>query len=408
MTDGPDYPVGGGNGPLAGVRVLDFSRVLAGPYCSMLLGDYGADVIKVERPGAGDDTRGWGPPFIGEESVYFLTINRNKRSVAIDLGSDRGRDLVLDLVRSADVIVENFRPGTMERLGLGYEDVRRVAPRMIYCSISGYGHRGPRKAQPGYDALVGAVGGLMGITGERDGAPVRPGVALLDVATGITAQGAICAALLARDRFGVGQKVELSLFATQIGMLINAATNYLMAGEVMERSGSGHPSIVPYQAFEVADGYVMIGAPNEHFWKKLCAVLGAQHLTEDPRFRSNAGRVAHRDALVAFLSERLLTGTVAHWVEQLEAADVPVAPINDIAQAISDPQVEALGLVQEIHHPTVGRTRVVGPTVNFGQTPASIRRPPPRLGEHTDEVLYELLGLEAIELDDLRRSAVIA
>jgi crotonobetainyl-CoA:carnitine CoA-transferase CaiB-like acyl-CoA transferase len=393
---------------MAGIRVLDLTRVLAGPYCSMLLGDYGADVIKIERPSTGDDTRRWGPPFVGGESVYFLTVNRNKRSVAIDFGTDQGRQLVLGLAKSADVVVENFRPGTLDRLRLGYEDLRAVAPGIVYCSMTGFGLGGPRQLQPGYDALIIALGGLMSITGEPDGEPVKPGVAILDVAMGIAAQGAISAALLAKHRTGLGQRIDLSLFATQIGTLINAATNYLMADEVMERWGSGHPSIVPYQAFAAADGYIMIGAPNEQFWRKMCDVLQVQSLVDDPRFLTNADRVAHRDVLIDLISARVAQRTVEDWLARLEEADVPVAPINDIAQALADPQVDALGLIHEIQHPTAGLTRLVGPMVDFGLTPASIRRPPPLLGEHTDEVLGGLLGLGPQRLQELRNASIIA
>lgn len=412
VDDGTGPPLatdtGSVTGPLAGLRVLDFSRVLAGPYCSMLLGDDGADVIKVERPGDGDDTRRWGPPFVGGESVYFMTVNRNKRGIAIDLRADEGRELALGLAAHADVVLENFRPGTMDRLGLGYGAVREVAPSIVYCSMSGYGARGPRRAQAGYDALIAAAGGLMGITGERGGAPVKPGVALLDVATGISAHGAICAALFHRERTGRGQHVELSLYATQIALLINAATNHLMAGEVMEPWGSAHPSIAPYQAFRAADGYVMIGAPNELFWRKLCRVLQLEELTDDPRFVTNAERVANRDELIDLIAARIASRNVDAWVTALDEADVPVAPINDVAAALADPQVAALGLVQEVEHPTAGRTPIIGPAVGFASTPATVRHPSPCLGQHTDEVMTELLGLGPERLAGLRERRIIA
>lgn len=394
-------------GPLEGVRVLDFTRVLAGPYCTMMLGDYGADVIKIERPGFGDDTRGWAPPFVGGESVYFLTINRNKRSVAIDLRTSAGRELALDLARASDVVVENFRPGTMQKLGLSYEDIKPVSPGVVYCSMSGFGSRGPRQSQPGYDALVIALGGLMSITGEPDGPPVRPGVALLDVAMGIAAQGAITAALLSRERTGLGQQVDLSLLATEVGTLVNAASNYLMAGEVMDRYGSGHPSIVPYQVFEASDGFIMVGAASEGFWHRLCDVLDMPSLREDPRFITNADRVQNRDDLVAIVSVRMAERPVEEWLRRLENADVPAAPINDIAEAMSDPQVEALGLIQEVAHPVAGDVRMIGPMVEYGLTPAAIRRPPPGLGEHTDEVLVELLGMDPDQIQALRHERVV-
>lgn len=395
------------SGPLSGIRVVDFTRVLSGPYCTMLLGDYGADVIKIERPDGGDDTRSWAPPYLGSESVYFLTINRNKRSVAIDLSNPQGRDLAARLIAEADVVVENFRPDVMEGWGLDYESVKETNPRLVYCSMTGYGSRGPRRMEAGYDAFMMARGGLMDITGERGGAPVRPGVAVLDIATGVAAHGAIVSALLARERTGRGQHVELSLFAMQIAMLVNTASNYLMAGQVATRWGSEHPSIVPYRAYRAADGYLMMGALNQHFWSNLCRAMDLEELEHDPRFATNADRVAHRDELNAIIEERLTQRTVAEWVADFETADVPAAPINNVAQALTDPQVEALGLIRHFDHPDAGRIPIVGPVAEFEGTPLSIRRPAPMLGEHTDEVLGEVLGLGSEELQTLREQTVI-
>ncbi len=392
-------------GPLAGVRVLDFTRVLAGPYCSMLLGDAGADVIKVERPGVGDDTRQWGPPFLGDESVYFLTINRNKRSIAVDLGSEAGRDVIRRLAGSVDVVLENFRPGTMERLGLAYEQLAADNPGLIFTSISGYGSTGPRVDEPGYDAFVMALGGLMSITGERDGDPVRPGVAMLDMSVGIHAYGSIAAALFARTTTGRGQHIELSLLATQMGLLVNMASNQLNAGLVADRMGAEHPSIVPYNTYPATDGHVMLGALNDDFWRRLCAVAGLDDLAE--RFPTNRERVAHRDDVNRAIADWTRRYRVDELVAMLRDADVTVAPINDIAAALADPQVAALGLVQSFDHPDAGTFRVVGPTVDFSGTPGTIRRPPPRLGEHTDEVLAEI-GMDTDAVAGLRADGVVA
>lgn len=395
------------NGALADIRVIDLTRVLAGPYCTMLLGDYGADVIKIERPGSGDDTRRWGPPFAGEESVYFLTINRNKRSVGLDLDRTEGRQLLSALISTADVVAENFRPGLMERWGLGYEDLAKENPGLIYCSMSGYGNRGPRSSEPGYDAFVMAIGGLMDITGEREGAPVRPGVAVLDVATGLAAQGAISAALFARSQTGIGQRIDLSLLAMQLGMLVNTATNYLMAGMVAQRMGSEHPSIVPYRTFRASDGYLMIGAPNEQFWQRLCRALGRDDLLDDDRLATNELRVSHRDFVNELIAESLGGRTVEEWLSVFRANDVPAAPVNDVSQALNDPQVTELGLIGELDHPTAGTVRMVGPVVDFAGTPAAMHRAPPQLGQHTDEVLAESLGLSSARIAELRASGVI-
>ena len=395
-------------GPLAGVAVLDFSRVVAGPYCTMLLGDDGADVVKVERPGEGDDTRQWGPPFVGGESAYYLAINRNKRSIAVDLQHPGGRALALDLAARADVVVENFRVGTLERLGLGYATLAERNPRLIYCGISGFGTRGPRRDQPGFDLMVQAFGGMMSITGHPDGPPAKAAVPLLDMATGIAAHGAICAALYGRERTGRGQRIDLSLFATQIALLMNAAGDYLLAGKVMGRQGTSHPSIVPYQGFAARDGYLILAAPNDRLFRRLCDVLGHLEWADDPRFVTNTGRVQHRDTLVGLIESVTRERDVDDWVVELEAAGIPGGPINPVDRALEDPQVAALGLVQEVEHPASGRIRLQAPFVQFdGQVP-SIRQPPPLLAEHTDAVLREWLGLDADQIGSLRAANAIA
>ncbi len=395
-------------GPLAGVAVLDFSRVVAGPFCTMLLGDDGADVVKVERPGQGDDTRQWGPPFVHGESAYYLAINRNKRSIAIDLQHPAGRALALDLAARADVVVENFRVGTMERLGLGYETLRARNPRLVYCGISGFGTRGPRRDQPGFDLMVQAFGGMVSITGHPDGPPAKAAVPLLDLATGLAAHGAICAALYRRERTGCGQRVDLSLFATQIGLLLNAAGDYLLAGRVMGRQGTAHPSIVPYQGFAARDGYLIIAAPNDRLFQRVCAVLGHPEWATDPRFASNAERVRNRAELVTLIEGVTRTRDVDAWVAEFERAGVPATPINTVDRALEDAQVAALGLVQEVDHPVCGRIRLQAPFVQFDGEGLPIRRPPPLLGEHTDAVLHEWLGLDAAAVAALREVGAIA
>jgi crotonobetainyl-CoA:carnitine CoA-transferase CaiB-like acyl-CoA transferase len=392
---------------LDGIRVVDFSRVVAGPYCSMLLGDLGADVVKVEQPGVGDDCRSWGPPFVGDESAYFLGLNRNKRSLTLDLGGETGRGLARRLIARADVVVESFRPGRMEQFGLGYEALHPHQPGLIYCSISGFGPTGPYRDRAGYDVMVSALGGLMSITGTPGGPPVKVGVALVDVCTGLYAFSGILAALLARRTTGEGQKVEANLLATDLAVLINAASGYLAAGDVLTPQGSGHASIVPYQAFRAADGYVMIGAGNDKLFGALCRELGLAHLLGDPRFATNAGRVAHRDELVPLIEQATAAGTVDDCVRRLADAGVAVAPINTIDRVFADPHVAASGQVVTVEHATAGELRLVGPAVHLEATPAGVFSAPPTLGQHTDEVLAEWLGLEPAEISRLRRAGVL-
>lgn len=406
MTDAP-RPRSPAEAPLAGIRVLDFSRVVAGPYCTMLLGDAGADVVKVEEPGVGDDTRAWGPPFAGGESTYFLGVNRNKRSIAVDLRAPEGAELARRLAAEADVIVESFRPGTMDRLGLGYERLRENHPGLVYCAISAFGSDGPYRDRAGYDVMVSALGGLMGVTGTPGGPPVKIGVALLDVCTGLNAQSGILQALLHRERTGLGQRVETSLLSTDLAVLINAASSWLIAGEILRPQGTAHPSIVPYQAFACADGFVLIGAGNDRLFARLAESLGRPELASDPRFATNADRVANRKALVPLIGQITRTRSVAHWVDALAAADVAVAPINDIAEVFEDPQVQASGQVVTVEHPTAGDIPMVGPAVSMGATPNAVRLPPPTLGRHTDEVLAGI-GVTPAELSDLRTRGVVA
>nr|WP_211221439.1 CoA transferase [Ktedonobacter racemifer] len=372
---------------LSGIRVVDFTRVVAGPYCTMLLGDLGAEIIKIEQPGKGDDTRSWGPPFVGGESAYFLSVNRNKKSVCLDLNNEDDLKVVHRLVAESDVMIENFRSGIMERFGLGYEDWRERHPRLIYCSISGYGRSGPYKDRAGYDVIVSAMGGLMGITGTPEGEPVKTGVALTDVITGLYAFSAIQTALYHRERSGQGQRLDVSLLSAELAALINAASNYLVSGEVPQPQGSAHGSIVPYQAFRAADGYIVIGAANDKLFQKLCQALAHPEWASDERFRTNAERVKNREALISLIEDALQAESVATWEPLLAQAGIAVGPVNRMDQVFQDPQVMHSQQVVSLAHPTAGDVRLVGPAVNYSLTPAEITSPPPLLGEHTQEII---------------------
>lgn len=377
-------------GALSGIRVLDFTRVVAGPYCTMLLGDLGAEIIKVEQPGQGDDTRSWGPPFVEDESAYFLSVNRNKKSVCLDLSNEQDLQVAHRLMARSDVVIENFRSGIMERFGLGYEDWRERRSGLIYCSISGYGRTGPYKDRAGYDVIVSAMGGLMGITGSPDGAPVKTGVALTDVITGLNAFSGILAALYHREHTGQGQRVDVSLLSAELAALINGASNYLVSGQVLTPQGSAHGSIVPYQAFRAADGYIVIGAANDRLFQRLCQALDHPAWATDERFLTNATRVQNRDILIPLIEEVLKTQTVAYWEPRLAEAGVAVAPVNRMDQVFRDPQVVHSQQVVTITHPTAGDISLVGPAVTYSLTPAQVMTPPPRLGEHTEAVIEGL------------------
>jgi formyl-CoA transferase len=392
--------------PLDGVRVVDLTRVLAGPYCTMMLADMGADVIKVEIPGRGDDSRAWGPPWAGTESAYYLSANRNKRSITLNFRTEGGRRVLLDLVRRADVFVENFIPGSLDRLGLGYEDLKKVNPGLVYCSVSGYGYDGPYATRPGYDFIAQAEGGIMSVTGEPEGPPMKVGVAIADITTGMFAAAAILAALRHRDRTGQGQRVEVSLLESVVGWLANVAMNYLVSGELPRRYGNAHPNVVPYQAFATSDGWVAIGVGNDAQFRRFCDVIGRPELADDPRFRTNSDRVINRDVLIPILEEIFKSRTTDEWIEALTAAELPCGPINTLDRVFRHPQVLHRRMVEEIDHPTAGRIKLVGIPYKFSATPLAIRRHPPTLGEHTEEVLREL-GYSEAEVAALRAEGAI-
>lgn len=395
------------NGPLDGVRVLDLTRVLAGPYCTMFLGDLGAEIVKVEQPGVGDDTRGWGPPFTGGESAYFLCVNRNKKSVTIDLKSADGAALVRRLAANADVLIENFLPGTMERFGLGEQDLRAANPKLIYASLTGFGADGPMCDFPGYDLIVQAWGGLMSITGMPDGDPTKVGVAIIDLVAGLMLGKSVTAALFAREKLGVGQRIDTSLLEAEVACLINAGSNYLVGGKVPGRWGNAHPTIVPYQSFQTADSYLVIGVASEGIWRRFCQAIGKIDLADDQRFAKNADRVENRAALIAILSEMFRIGDNETWLRLLNEAEVPCAPIQTIDQVFAAPQVRHRDMLVEVEHPTAGAVRMAGIPVKFSVTPASVRLPPPLLGQHTEEVLKSWLGTDDKTIADLKRKKVV-
>jgi formyl-CoA transferase len=390
-------------GPLDGVRVLDLTRVVAGPYCAMFLGDLGAEVVKVEQPGTGDDTRGWGPPFTGGESAYYLCINRNKKSIALDLKSAKEVELVRQLAQAADVVIENFRPGTMERLGLSEKELRELNPRLIYASLTGFGADGPMSGWPGYDLIVQAWGGLMSITGTPDGEPVKVGVAIIDLVAGLMLGKAITAALFAREKIGVGQRIDTSLLEAEVASLINVGSNYLIGGKIPARWGNAHPNIVPYQNFKTADGYLVIGVASEVIWKRFCQAIGRMELAEDPRFANNSTRVENRVELISVLAEVFLGRSNEIWLKLLNDAEVPCAPVQTIDRVFQAPQVLHRDMLVEIEHPTAGKVPMAGIPVKFSVTPASVRLPPPLLGQHTDEVLKTWLGMTDEAIEDLKR-----
>jgi formyl-CoA transferase len=373
----------------------------------MILGDQGAEVIKVERPDTGDDTRTWGPPFAGGESAYYLCCNRNKKSIAVDLKNPAGADLVRELAKVSDVLVENFTPGLMKRFGLDYETLRALNPRLIYASISAYGQDGPYRDRPGYDMVLSAVGGLMYITGERDGNPCKVGVAITDVLTGVYASGAITSALLWRERSGRGQYLDISLLDAQVSGLANIASNYLVAGQEATRWGTAHESIIPYQVFQTADRPIAIAVANQKLWINFGKLVGKEEWLEDPRFESNPKRVENRDALLPLIEEMFAQKTCDQWMELLVGAAIPCGPVNDMQHLFADPQVKHRGMIAEVPHPTIGTLRLGGIPIKYSETPGAIRRHPPLLGEHTDEVLTGVLDISPERIQTLKEQRAV-
>jgi len=393
-------------GPLAGLTVLDLTRVLSGPYCTMTLADLGARVIKVEHPVRGDDTRGWGPPFLGSESAYFLSVNRNKESVTLDFKSEEGRAILDQLIARADVLVENFRPGTLADLGCDAATLCDRHPRLIYCAISGFGQTGPRRDEPGYDAVMQAEGGLMSVTGDASGPPFRLGVAIADIVSGMWAAQGVMAAIIARERTGRGQIVDVGMLDATASLLTYQAAIYFATGRAPTRLGNRHPTIVPYEAFPTADGELVIAVGNDGIWRRFCDVAGIAGLAEDPRFATNRDRVAHYDVLKPLLDDVLGQRSRQAWIDALTPAGIPCGSVRDIAEVFSDPQVASREMVVALPHPTIGEVRVTGVPVKLSATPGEVRTAPPTLGQHTEAVLGEL-GYPAEAIARLRREGAI-
>lgn len=390
---------------LQNIKVVDLTRTLAGPFCTMMLGDMGADVIKVEEPERGDETRSW-TPFWNGESTQFVSFNRNKRSLTVNLKEKEGIDIILALAQKADVMIESFRAGALERMGLGYEAVKKVKPDIIYCSISGYGRTGPMSEKPGYDLLIQAYSGLMSLTGEPDGMPLRVGFSLVDLFTGMMAYGSIVTALYHREKTGQGQQIEAALLDGQVATMSYHATAYFATGVVPHRMGSGHPSLVPYQSFPASDGFFILGVANEGLWRRFCQAIERPDLMEDPRFKTNDDRVSHRAECVDALSEIFRARTVAEWVEVISGAGVPCGPINRVSDVVTNPQVLARNMIADVPHPNVPDLKVPNSPLKLAETPSAIRRPPPLLGQHNEEVLTEL-GYPPERVADLKKKGVI-
>ncbi|XP_022374006.1 succinate--hydroxymethylglutarate CoA-transferase isoform X2 [Enhydra lutris kenyoni] len=419
--------------PLEGVKILDLTRVLAGPFATMNLGDLGAEVIKVERPGAGDDTRTWGPPFVGTESTYFLSVNRNKKSIAVNIKDPKGVKIIKELAAVCDVFVENYVPGRLSAMGLGYEDIDKIAPHIIYCSITGYGQTGPLSQRAGYDAVASAVSGLMHITGPEDGDPVRPGVAMTDLATGLYAYGAIMAGLIQRYKTGKGLFIDCNLLSSQVACLTQVAANYLIGQKEAKRWGTAHGSIVPYQAFKTKDGYLVVGAGNNQQFATVCKILNLPELIDDSKYKTNHLRVQNRKELIKILSARFEEEMTRKWLYLFEGSGVAYGPINDMKNVFAEPQspmsgfksllhklchgpflylqgslrVLHNGLIMELKHPTVGKISVPGPAVRYSKFQMSEARPPPLLGQHTTHILKEVLGYDDRAIGELLGAGVV-
>ncbi len=403
---------------LSHIRVLDLSRVLAGPWCGQILADLGAEVIKVERPGAGDDTRTWGPPWMKDaegrdttEAAYFMAANRGKKSVTVDIARPEGQAVIRALAAQSDILLENYKVGGLEQYGLDYASLREVNPRLIYCSVTGFGQTGPYASRAGYDFIIQGIGGLMSITGERDdlpgGGPQKVGVAVSDLMTGMYSSVAVLAALARREVSGVGQHIDMALLDTQVAMTANMSMNYFATGKPPKRAGNAHQNIVPYQTFAAADGYVIIAVGNDSQYAKLCDVAGRPDLAKDPRFATNPARVKHREILVPLLEEIFAAKPQRFWADGLEAAGVPCGAINDLGQTYADPQVQHRGMRVELPHPTAGTVPLVGSPMKFSESPVEYRSAPPLLGQHTDEVLRDVLGMDDTAIAQLRAAKAV-
>jgi len=391
--------------PLKGVKVLDISRVLTGPFCTMLLGDLGAEVIKVEIPGKGDETRAWGPPFVEGESAYYLSVNRNKKSLTLNLKSDEGKKIFMELAQKCDIVIENFLPGTVERLGVDYKTVKEVNPGIIYCSISGYGQNGPYRTFPAYDLLMQGVGGLMSITGEKDGSPIRIGVALIDIGAGMYAALGILSALMIKKETGKGQYIDVSLMDTEVSWLTYMASNYFLTGKNPVRMGSSHPNIVPYQAYKAKDRYFIVAVGNDKIWQRFCKALELD-IIDDPRYSTNEKRVENREELNAFLEQIFATKDSNEWIEILQEARVPCGPVNEISDVVNHPQTKHRNMVVDIEHPKAGTIKMLGNPINLSLTPPEYKSPPPLLGEHTEEILQSL-GYDMEAIKNLKEKGIV-
>jgi formyl-CoA transferase/CoA:oxalate CoA-transferase len=391
---------------LEGIKILDMSSYLAGPYCSMILADLGADVIKVEQPETGDGSRQWGPPFIEGESAYFLSINRNKRSMTLNLKSNKGREVLYKLATQSDIFLENYRPGVTEKLGIDYQTLSKLNPRLIYCSISGYGQDGPYRVRPAYDIIGQAMSGLMSLTGEKDRPPVKVGIAIGDICSGMFAAIGILAALTVREKTGKGQMIDTSILDGMVAWLSHQAGNFLATNTNPERLGSAHPTIAPYQAFKAADSYFVVAVGNDSLWKTFCEALALNELMTDPKFATNPNRVKNRDELTRTLEKIFASKPAKGWVEIIDKAGVPCSLIYSLSEVFKDPQLVHRKMLETVQHPKAGAVKVLGVPIKMSDTPASIRTPPPMLGEHTKEIL-QTLGYKEAEINEMRRESTI-
>jgi CoA:oxalate CoA-transferase len=392
--------------PLKKLVVLDLTRVLAGPYASMILADFGADVIKIESPDTGDDSRAFGP-FIGKESAYFMSLNRGKRSMTLNLKETKAKELFREMVKKADVVLENYRPGTMEKFGLGYEELKAINPRIIYAACSGFGHTGPYAAKPAYDVIVQGMGGIMSITGQEDGEPTRVGASIGDITAGLFTAIGIMIAAYHREITGVGQKVDVAMLDCQVAILENAISRYLTSGIVPKPIGNRHPSITPFEAFRAKDGYVIIAIGNDKLWEKFCNLISRPELVSDKRFVTNGKRTENQKALKAILDTVFPQRTVEEWLQDIDDAGIPCGPINAVDSIIADPQIKAREMIVETEHPIAGVIKMAGVPIKLSATPGAVEKAAPLLGQHTEEILYELLGMSAQQIEALRSEKVL-